>query len=57
MDGRYPAVLVRDAVCYSLGLIELLIYPLEPLKISQSCTPVIHKLPNVVLDLQCTETL
>lgn len=48
MDGRHLAVPVRDAVCFSLCLIELLIYPMEPLQISGSCTRVIHKLPNMI---------
>lgn len=48
MDGRHPTVPVRDVVCFSLRLIELLIYSLEPLRISQSCPHVIHKLPHTL---------
>lgn len=37
MDGRHPTVPVRDAVCFSLSLIELLIYSVELPQMPQSC--------------------
>lgn len=45
MDGRHPAVAVRDAVCFSLKLIELPTYPVEPLQLSRSSTHAIYEIP------------